>query len=187
MPDRELPEQLKAKLAAALAAGTPLKSPLPSQARYADATGADAQRPRVRPRLVALAVASVVMLGVLAFAGPSQPRQWLVQSVGSIARDVGAPVGAPSPSSSGQRPGDSSPGPSHEATETPEAAETPEGSETPEANASPEPGGTPESSESPEPTQSPDGDGSSGGDGGGDHSSTSPSPSPSDGGSDGGH
>lgn len=177
MPDRELPQQLRQRLSASLEGGSPLVAPLASQARFATLRGAvPAPRWRLRALTVAVAAAGIV---AVALAGPPQPRQWFVQSVDDITRQVGIPAGAASPSpaqsgptTSGQR------GSSHESpepSESPEADEQPQAGESPEPKESPEQSGSPESGEGPEPspTSEPTEDG-----GGGDHS---PEPSPSSG------
>jgi len=190
MPDRDLPEQLKARLSAELMSGAPLNAPLPSQARYATAAPAARPRGHLRGRMITVAAAAVLVLLAAAFAGPPQQRAWLVRTVGNIAGDLGAEVSISSPSPGHSAPAASSPvggsddrSPSAgtpDVDETPGAQESPEPSEsTPESHESPEPG------QSPQPSESPDGGGSSGGDG--DHSSPSPSSSEDGGGSDDGH
>src|SRR5438128_1963635 len=80
MPDRELPEHIRRQLSAGLDGGAPLVAPLPSQARFATLRGSmPAPRWRLRGLTVAVAAAGIV---IVALAGPPQPRQWLVQSVG---------------------------------------------------------------------------------------------------------
>jgi len=195
MPDRDLPEELKARLSAELMSGAPLNAPLPSQARYATAAPAARPRGHLRGRMITVAAAAVVVLLAAAFAGPPQQRAWLVRTVGNIAGDLGAEVTISSPSPGHSAPAEASPvagsddrSPSPgtpDVDETPGAQESPEPSEpaepsqTPESHESPEPGG------SPQPSQSPNGGDTSGGDG--DHSSPSPSPSQDGGGSDDGH
>jgi uncharacterized membrane protein YgcG len=159
MPDRDLPEHLRKRLGSELETGAPLRSPLASQARYAQAPVA-ASHP-LRTRVLGLAAVATVALLALAFVGP-QPRQWVIDSVRTVAHGVGVPLG---PSSS--------PSPSHgHEDETPPAKGSPEATpeqESPEPSASPEAGQSPESSDSP-------------GTSGGDHSGTPSSPEPSDGG-----
>jgi len=172
MPDRELAEELKARLSAELRSGAPLRTPLASQARYATAAAPAVPRRSVHGRLLVVVVASLAVLVVAALAGPPQPRAWLVQSVGNIAGDRGAP----SPSPANQTQSTSSPSDtSSDQSPSPATATVP--------RESPEPVESPGSHESPEPTQSPSGGETSGGDG--DHSSPTPSASPTDGGSGG--
>jgi hypothetical protein len=181
MPERELSEQVRRRLSAALDAGSPLVAPLPSQARFATLQGAT---PSPRWKLRALTVAAAAAgIAVVAFAGSPQPRQWVVQTVNGITKQVGIPAGSVSPS------------PRDESTTSGQQKEN-EPTESPEA-----PEATQEPRESPEPAESPDGDDtlqtgpgqpqpsptaeSSDGGGGGDHS-PEPTPSSSDGGSDSG-
>ncbi|HET7465233.1 MAG TPA: hypothetical protein VFL29_01090 [Candidatus Dormibacteraeota bacterium] len=177
MPDRELPKNLQQQLSASLEDGSPLLAPLPSQARYATLRGAaPAPRWRLRALTVAAAVAGIV---AVALAGPSQPRQWLVQSVNDITKQVGVPAGAasPSPSKGGQTTsGQDSSRESPEPSESPEANEPSQAGASPEPRESPEPTGSPESGEGPQP--SPTSGSSEDGGSGGDHS---PQPSPSSG------
>ena len=152
MPDRDLSRHIRRQLSAALDGGAPLIAPLPSQARFATLRGAmPSPRWRVRALTVAVAAAGIV---VVAFAGPSQPREWVVQSVNGISKQVGIPAGSTTPS-----PRDDS------ATSGQKEPNAP--AESPEATAEPA-----ESQQSPvsEPSD---------GSGGGDHS---PEPSPSSGG-----
>lgn len=154
MPDRDLSKHIRRQLSAALDGGAPLVAPLPSQARFAALPGAmPSPRWRLRALTVVVAAAGIV---VVAFAGPSQAREWVVQSVNGISKQVGIPAGSatPSPATSGQK--------------KPNAA-----TESPEATA--EPGGSPEPAESQQsPVSEP-----SGGSGGGDQT---PEPSPTSGG-----
>ncbi len=152
MPDRDLSRHILRQLSAALDGGAPLIAPLPSQARFATLRGAmPSPRWRLRALTVAVAAAGVV---VVAFAGPSQPREWVVQSVNGISKQMGIPAGSATPS-----PKDES------ATSGQKKPNAP--AESPEATAKPV-----ESQQSPvsEPSD---------GSGGGDHS---PEPSPSSGG-----
>jgi len=158
MPDRELPEDVRRRLSAALESGAPLITPMPSQARFAVPTGAmPAPRWRLRALTVAVAVAGIV---VVALAGPPQTREWVVQSVNGISKQVGIPAGAttPSPKDESATSGQKEP---KVTTRSPEA---------PEATAEP---AEPQSSPTPELS-----DGGGGSDGGDDHS---PGPSPSSG------
>jgi len=109
MPDRDLPEELKARLSADLASGAPLNAPLPSQARYATASPAARPQGHLRGRIVTLAAAALVLLLAAAFAGPPQQRAWLVRTVGNIAGDLGAQVSTSSPSPGHSTPAESSP------------------------------------------------------------------------------
>jgi hypothetical protein len=171
MPDRELPENLRAQLSSELEQGAPLTSPLPMQARYTRLAGASPVRAQVRGRLVAAAIAACALIAVAAFAGPPQARAWIGQSMGNIVRGVENSTGtAPASPSPGRTPDDS-----HQGEGRPAPAETPEANESPEPSESQEPAQTPESGESPEPTQSPDGDDHGG------SPSPSPSPQPTDG------
>jgi hypothetical protein len=171
MPERELPEALRARLSAELTSGAPLHAPLASQARYAGAASLAVPRRSLRGGLLVASAAALAVLVVAALAGPPQPRGWIVQSVGMLAGDRGAP--SPTPSIESQ--GTISPRPSPSHAQSPEAA--------PEPRESPEPAESPGAHESPEPIQSPSGDQTSTGDGEG--SSPSPSTSPSEGGSGG--
>ena len=176
MPERELPEQIRRRLSAALEAGAPLVAPLPSQARFATLHGAT---PSFRWRLRALTVATAAAgIALVAFAGPPQSRQWVVQTVNGISKQVGIPAGSVSPSprdestTSGQQE-------LNEPTESPEAPEaTAEPRESPEPAESPDGDDTPQSGPG-QPQSSPTAEPSDGGGGGGDHS---PEPSPSSGG-----
>jgi len=183
MPDRDLPEELKARLSNELSAGAPLRAPLASQARYATVPTAGVPRRRLSGRRVTLAAAALVVLLAAGFAGPPQPRAWLVRTVGNIAGDLGGQATSSSPSPLNPSPAGSSPlGATDDRSPSPKAAETPDGDETPGARQSPEPQESPQPTqspapqESPQPTQSPDGGGSSGG--GGDQTNPTPSPSP---------
>jgi len=174
MPDRDLPEQLKARLADELSSGTPLQAPRASQARYATAVVSTIRPRRMRGRVMTLAAAALVVLLAATFAGPPQPRAWLVRTVGNIAGDKAAP----SPSPINQAQPLTSPSASSHRSQAPDT--------TPEQRESPVPDESPEAHDSPEPSQSPSGGDSSGGDG--DQSSPSPTPTPSpDGDSDDGH
>ncbi len=96
MPDRDLPKHIRRQLSAALDRGAPLDAPLPSQARFAALRGAmPSPRWRLRALTVAVAAAGIV---VVAFAGPPQPRDWVVQSVNGISKQVGIPAGSAAPS-----------------------------------------------------------------------------------------
>ena len=174
MPDRKLPEDVRRRLSAALESGAPLITPMPSQARFAVPTGAmPAPRWRLRALTVAVAVAGIV---VVALAGPPQTREWVVQSVNGISKQVGLPAGSvtPSPSEESTTSGENEPNAptqspeNHEA--SPEPAGSPQPAESPDGDDTPQPA-QPQSSPTPEPS-----DGGGGSDGGGDHSSE-PSPS----------
>ena len=164
MPDRELPEHLRAKLSEELTSGAPLVSPLPSQARYATAGWRAA--PRTPWRLVVAGLSAVGLVVITALAGPPQARAWIGQSVGNIAHSVenGGRSSEPSPSA-----------PASPLTESPEASPTLHPNETPstEPRESPEPSRSPQQHESPEPEDSPRPSPSGGG------ASPGPSPSPS--------
>jgi hypothetical protein len=160
MPERELPRHLRQQLSALLEDGAPLAAPLPSQARYSRLREPMlTPRWRLRALTVAVAIAGIVLVGL---AGPQQPREWFIQSVNDITKQVGVPAGSSSPSPSTGAQG-------HK--------ESPETTESPEANEPSETGQTPEAGESPEPAQSPDG---------GDRAQASPTPEQHDGGGDGG-
>ena len=172
MPDRELPDHLKDRLSAALTSGAPLRSPLPSQARYAIAAGAAAPKAHLRVRLLTSAAAAFAIVALVVAAGPQQPREWILQTVGNLAKGVGAPIGPSTPSPSPEK---HTPAASHSPAGSPEetspSPETPEATESPEASPSPEPSHSPEGEPSPSSTAQP-----SDGGGGGDHSTASPSP-----------
>ena len=157
MPDRELSRHIRRQLSAALDGGAPLIAPLPTQARFAALRGA-MPSPRWRLRALTVAVAAAGIVAV-AFAGPSQPREWVVQSVNGISKQVGIPAGsaAPSPKNESSTSGQKKP---NAPTESPEATAQPVES--------------PEPAESQQPPVSEPSDES----GGGDHS---PEPSPSSG------
>ena len=163
MPDRELPRSLRQRLSASLEGGSPLLAPLASQARYATVRGAmPAPRWRLRALTVAVAAAGIV---AVALAGPSQPRQWLVQSVNDITKQVGIPAGTASPSPS--KGGPTTSGQQGSSHESPEANESSRAGESPEPKESPEPSQSGEGPDgSPTPQQSEDG-------GDGDHSPSS--------------
>ena len=179
MPDRELPENIRRQLSAGLDGGVPLVAPLPSQARFAALHGATpSPRWRLRALTVAVAASGIV---VVALAGPPQPREWVVQTVNGISRQVGVPAGSVTPSpkeqstTSDQRER-SEPSESPETHETP--GESPEPAQSPEAEESPDGDDAPQSGPA-QPQASPTpGPSDGGGDGGGDHS---PEPSPSSG------
>jgi len=157
MPDRDLSQHIRRQLSAALDGGAPLIAPLPSQARFAALRGAmPSPRWRLRALTVAVAAAGIV---VVAFAGPSQPREWVVQSVNGISKQVGIPAGSATPTPKNES-----------ATSGQKKPNAP--TESPEATA--EPGESPEPAESQQPPVSEPIDGG----GGGDHS---PEPSPSNG------
>ena len=173
MPDRELPEHIKAQLDRELTAGTPLTSPLPAQARYAQLAPAPMSS-RQRWRLLSAVGAAAALIAVTALAGPPQAREWIGHSVGTLAHDVQRSTGDDTPSpekSPAQQPSAVPPSPH----ESPEPSESPEASQSPEPTESPEPSESPEVHESPQPSpsSSPEGD----------HGGSSPSPEPSDGGS----
>ncbi len=163
MPDRELSRHIRRQLSAALDGGAPLIAPLPSQARFAALGGAmPSPRWRLRALTVAVAAAGIV---VVAFAGPSQPREWVVQSVNGISKQVGIPAGSatPSPKNESATSGQKKPNaPTQSPEATAEPVESPEPAESPEPSESQQPAGAEPSDES----------------GGGDHS---PEPSPSSG------
>ena len=175
MPDRELPEHIRRRLSAALDGGAPLVRPLPSQARFATPRGPmPTPRWRLRALTVVVAAAGIV---VVAIAGPSQPRQWLVQTVNGISKQVGVPAGSvtPSPKDDSKSSGQKEQNAPHESPEANEGtagpAESPEPEESPDGDDAPQSGpGQPQASPTSEP--------SDGHDGGGDHS---PEPSPSSG------
>ncbi|HEV2218268.1 MAG TPA: hypothetical protein VGV88_11940 [Candidatus Dormibacteraeota bacterium] len=98
MPERVLSARARARLSAALDRGAPLVAPLASQARYATMRG-PMPSPRWRVRALTIAVAAVGIVAV-AFAGPTQPRDWVVQSVNDISKQVGIPAGSVTPSPS---------------------------------------------------------------------------------------
>jgi hypothetical protein len=169
MPDAELPEHLKDSLAAALTAGAPLRASLPSQARYAKQGSMGGHRALIRPRVLALAATCGLALVLVAFAGPKQPREWIIQSVGNVAHVVGAPLGPSSKdpnkrSSHGTSPIRPASGPTSNSTK---AAESPEPVQSPVTSPPPE-----NDEPSPSPTAAPS-------EGGGSPSPPSPSPSPS--------
>ena len=164
MPDRELPEDLRQRLAAALESGAPLVSPLPSQAEYSIAA-TEVQEPNRRLRsFAALALAAAV---VIALVGLQQPREWIVRSVDNITHSSGVPAGSAGPTPSSQV--------GTVVHQSPEVKETPEATESPEAGRSPQPAQSPEHDQpQASPTAEP-----SGNDGDGDDHSPNPSPSPS--------
>jgi len=157
MPDRDLSMHIRRQLSAALDGGAPLIAPLPSQARFAALLGA-MPPPRWRLRALTVAVAAAGIVAV-AFAGPPQPREWVVQSVNGISKQVGIPAGSATPTPKNES-----------ATSGQKKPNAP--TESPEATA--EPGESPEPAESQQPPVSEPIDGG----GGGDHS---PEPSPSNG------
>jgi len=157
MPDRDLSEHIRRQLSAALDGGAPLIAPLPSQARFAAPRGA-MPSPRWRLRALTVAVAAAGIVAVT-FAGPPQPREWVVQSVNGISKQVGIPAGSATPTPKNES-----------ATSGQKKPNAP--TESPEATA--EPGESPEPAESQQPPVSEPIDGG----GGGDHS---PEPSPSNG------
>jgi hypothetical protein len=163
MPDRELPEELRARLSAELAAGAPLRAPLASQARYSSAAAAAVPQRHLRGRVLAVGAAALVVLVGATFAGPTPPRAWLVTTVGNIAGDRGAP--SPSPANE-TGPATSPNAASHR---------SPSSTSAPEQRESPVPGESPGAHQSPEPVGSPSGADSSGGDG----YESSPTASPS--------
>jgi hypothetical protein len=171
MPDRDLPEKVRTRLSAELASGAPLSAPLASQARYATAAPPAVPRRNLRRRALALGTAALVVLVGATLAGPTQPRAWLVTTVGNIAGDRGAP----SPSPTNQAGTTTSPSASSHKSPSPASA--------PEQRESPAPGQSPPVHESPEPTEAPGGGDSSGGDG----DDPSPAPSSSPDGSGDGH
>ena len=158
MPDRELSRHIRRQLSAALDGGAPLIAPLPSQARFAALGGAmPSPRWRLRALTVAVAAAGIV---VVAFAGPPQPREWVVQSVNGISKQMGIPAGAAAPSPKNES-----------ATSGEKKLNAP--TESPEATA--EPVESPEPAESQQPPVSEPGEES-----GGDDHSLEPSPSSGD-------
>lgn len=166
MPDRDLPEELRARLSAELGAGAPLSAPLASNARYASAAPAAVPQRHLRGRVLALGAAALVVLVGATFAGPTQPRAWLVTTVGNIAGDRGAR----SPSPANHTVHTASPSATSHRSASPVSA--------PEQRESPVPGQSPVTHESPEPAESGGEGDSSGGDG--DDSSRTASPSPDD-------
>lgn len=162
MPERELSGRAQRRLSAALDRGAPLVAPLAAQARYATMAGA-MPSPRWRLRALTIAVAALGIV-VVAFVGPQQSRDWVVQSVNGISKEVGIPTGSVTPppgavtTASGKK---ASSGPGQ-----PQATQRAivEPSESPEAEGTPERGPA-QSQPSPTP-----------GEGGDDHS---PEPSPS--------
>jgi hypothetical protein len=177
MPDRELPEDVRRRLSAALESGAPLIAPMASQARFAISRGAmPAPRWRLRALTVAAAVAGIV---VVALAGPPQTREWVVQSVNGISKQVGLPAGAatPSPKEEPTTSGENEPSAPTQSPEnhegSPEPAGSPQPSESPDGDDTPQPA-QPQSSPTPQPSDG----GGGGSDGGGDQS---PEPSPSSG------
>src|SRR5690348_15705979 len=102
MPDRELPEHLKDQLDRELTAGAPLTSPLPAQARYARAA-APLPSGFVRWRLLSAVGAAAALIAVTALAGPPQAREWIGQSVGTLAHDVQRSTGGGTPSPSPEK------------------------------------------------------------------------------------
>jgi len=176
MPDRELPENIRRQLSAGLDGGVPLVAPLPSQARFAALHGATpSPRWRLRALTVAVAAAGIV---VVALAGPPQPREWVVQTVNGISRQVGVPAGSvtPSPKEQSTTSGEQKPNAAAESPENHEATAEPAGS--PEPEESPDGDDAPQSGPA-QPQASPTREPSDGGgDGGSDHS---PEPSSSSG------
>ncbi len=161
MPERELPEHLKARLSDELTSGSPLTSPQPAQARYAHLATTVAMR-HVRRRLLTAGAAAAALIVVGSVAAPSQAKRWIGDSVGNITHSVGGreratptPV-APSPQPAHETPAEPSesaePTPSNEPRESPEPSESAEPRESPEPSASPRPSQSPEPSESPEPS-----------------------------------
>src|SRR5258708_3200268 len=127
MPDRDLREELKARLSAELSSGAPLSAPLASQARYATAAPAGVPQRHLRGRPLTLAAAALVVLLAAAFAGPPQPRAWLVRTVSNIAGNLGGQATTSSPSPGNAPPAASSPvGAPHDSRPSPEAAQTPD-------------------------------------------------------------
>lgn len=160
MRDRELPKQARRRLSVALDRGAPLIAPLPAQARFASAHGV-VPSPRWRLRALTVAVAAVG-IAVVAFAGQPQARDWIVESVNGISKQVGIPAGSvsPSPKEDSAASGQKKPNAPIESPETPEA--------------------TAEPSESPEPAQTPPSPTSGRIDGNGDDPSPAQSPSSGD-------
>lgn len=119
--------------------------------------------PRWRVRALTIAVAAAGIVAVT-FAGPAQPREWVVQSVNDISKQVGIPAGSDTPSPSEKSTSSGAKEPS--GTGLPQATHkaTVEPSESPEAEGTTA-SGPAEGQPSPTP-----------GDGGDDHS---PEPSPS--------
>src|SRR5436305_11996759 len=149
MPDRELPENLKARLDDELTSGAPLVSPLASQARYARAAATAVPTRHVTRGLVSAAAASAALILVAAAVAPTPAREWIGRSVGSFTQSVkhaGDHSGSATPSAGRS--------PESEPSETSEPTphESPEPSESPESRESPEPSGSPEPSESAEPS-----------------------------------
>lgn len=171
MPDRELPEDLRQRLSAALESGAPLVSPQPSQAEYAIAA---TEAPEPNRRLHSFAAMALAAAVVIALVGLQQPREWIVRSVDNITHNSGVPAGTASPTPTSQV--------GTVVHESPEVTETPEATESPESGKSPQPTQSPEHEQpQPSPTAQPtDGDGDHDGDGGDQSPQPSPSASPSD-------
>lgn len=137
MPERVLESRVRYRLSAALERGAPLVAPTASQARYATMRG-PMPSPRWRVRALTIAVAAVGIV-VVAFVGPQQSRDWVVQSVNAISKEVGMPAGSvtPSPSENSTASGGknrSTPGQSPAAhTATAEPAGSPEADGTPQS------------------------------------------------------
>ena len=164
MPERVLPSRLRYQLSAALERGAPLVAPMASQARYATMRG-PMPSPRWRVRALTVAVAALGIV-VVAFVGPQQSRDWVVQSVSGISKEVGIPAGSvtPSPSERSTASGQNDRSATGQSQATHQATEEPVNS--PEADGAPQSGpAQQQSSPNPEP-----------GDDRGDHW---PTPSPS--------
>ena len=176
MPDPELPDQLKARLAAALEHGVEPVAARPLQARYAGRPPAGFH---VRAGVLAFAAGAVVMLIALGMVGNPAPRTWILHTIDSAVRQISTPA-SPSPAESGGQGSEVEPSSSptaRPAHESPEASSEPKGS--PEASSepreSPEASGEPrESGTAPSPSAEPSGDGGHEG-----TPSSSPSPQPS--------
>jgi hypothetical protein len=167
MSEPELPQHLTERLTAALTAGVPLKASLPSQARYAKPALSGAYQAPMRPRVLAVAAASALVLAAIALAGSQQQsRRWIIETVGNVAHDIGVPLtGSPQEPNkpSTHRPSPVKPGGSP-TSNPPKAAESPEPTQTPGATP---PAAIDEPSPSPV-AEPPDGD----------VSATPPTPSP---------
>jgi hypothetical protein len=172
MPEPELPQHLTDRLTAALTAGAPLNTSLPSQARYAKQASAGAFQAPMRPRLLVVAAISGLVLAVIALAGSQQqPRQWFIETVGNVAHEVGVPLGK-----SPQEPNKASTHKTLPVRPASSPSNLPKAAESPKPTPSPVAGPPPDIEEpSPSPTAVPsDGEGSA------NPPLPSPSPSPTD-------
>jgi hypothetical protein len=169
MPDRELPDDLKARLSAELIAATPLQAPLASQARYATAAAAGEREGfSTGHRWATAGVAALTLLLLTLVAVPP-----ILNTVGNRGHNVVTPLTTPSASQQpAESPTPANASPSPEPSESPEPSDTPGSPESPEPGDSPQPVQSPQPHDSPEPSISPES-------GGGDNGGSSPSPSPS--------